>query len=444
MDDLTSNPFFILAVFAPLPPDRAINTVRRAYRTVFGKSPPAEEQDNQILLWIRICCEVGVDHDIVKNARRLFPSLPDISQWNIAARLLDVPLACRNTLQSRRRLMCGTPGPCIHSEIPGHTAEQKILHRREQIVTAICHTLLSFAGFNLASQHKTSANKLELSQDATTCSRYLSYFIEPLEFDFSVQVLDPGPDHLAPAHPSVMVSIGWKRGSVDVETAAKQYVTWAISMGSYLDESTTFPAQIDKLVDTGFKSMAMFVKLVQSMQECLLEPLWKNIRDNDPDMGSTDPVSEQKALEEAETDLRKAELERAELTVEKEFSLMLREKVGLCSHYYIMRPLYLLVTRRGYKAKSSLPFYGVRGPGVAWGRPAKVHGGCVTSVDWLPCNNDDELYALEDARNDPLQYTKEELGIRTRHLYVRGLAVTPSSSQSKVCGHESTVVYIHR
>ncbi len=111
------------------------------------------------------------------------------------------------------------PGPCI-----GPTTEKAMLHRREQIVTAICHTLLSFAGFNLASQHQTSANKLELSQDAPTCSRYLSYTIEPLEFDFAVQVLDPGPDHLAPAHPSVMVSISWKRGSVDVETAAKQYV----------------------------------------------------------------------------------------------------------------------------------------------------------------------------------------------------------------------------
>ncbi len=99
-----------------------------------------------------------------------------------------------------------------------------MLHRREQIVTAICHTLLSFDGFNLASQHKTSANKLELSQDATTCSRYLSYSIEPLEFDFAVQVLGRGPDHLASAYPGVMVSIGWKRGSVDVDTAAKQYV----------------------------------------------------------------------------------------------------------------------------------------------------------------------------------------------------------------------------
>ncbi len=100
-----------------------------------------------------------------------------------------------------------------------------MLHRREQIVTAICHTLLSFVGFNLAPQHKTSTNKLELSKDATACSRYLSYTIEPLEFDFSVQVLDPDPDwHLAPAHPSAMVSTGWKRGSVDVETAAKQYV----------------------------------------------------------------------------------------------------------------------------------------------------------------------------------------------------------------------------
>ncbi|PBK82476.1 hypothetical protein ARMGADRAFT_733698 [Armillaria gallica] len=77
MDNLTSNPFFILVVFAPLPPDRAINTVRRAYHTVFGGNPPAEEQDNQILLWIRICREVGVDYDIIKTC--FLPCLSEIS-----------------------------------------------------------------------------------------------------------------------------------------------------------------------------------------------------------------------------------------------------------------------------------------------------------------------------------------------------------------------------
>ncbi|KAK0439170.1 hypothetical protein EV421DRAFT_1906177 [Armillaria borealis] len=237
----------------------------------------------------------------VDTMRTAFPL-----SWNIAGRLLDVPLALQKHItvsktidvyEFMKRLgsEAELPEPCI-----GHTAE---LHRREQIVTAICHTLLSFMGFNLASHHKTSTNKLELSQDATKRSRYLSYSIEPLEFDFALEVLDPGPDHL---HPSVMASIGWKRGSVDVETAAKQYVTSTLSLGNYVDESTTFPAQIDRLVDTGFKSMAVFVKFVQLMQEHLLEPLWKNIR-----IWAL-PILFQKALEEAEANLRKAELERTE------------------------------------------------------------------------------------------------------------------------------------
>ncbi|SJL08800.1 uncharacterized protein ARMOST_12170 [Armillaria ostoyae] len=324
MDDPASNPLFILAVLAPPPPDCAFNTVRRAYRTVFGINPPAEEQDNQLLLWIRICSEVGADHHLVKTTRRLFPSLPDLSQWNVAGRLLDLPLALQkhttvsktiDVLEFMKRLQSEVELPEPHTEIPGHTAEQKvkvILHRREQIVTAICHTLLSSVGFNLASRHKTSTNKLELSKDATKSSRCLSYSIEPLEFTYIVQVLDPIPDHFALVHPGVMVSIGWKRGSVDVQTPAGQYVTWGIIFGVHLDESTAFPAQIDRLVDTGFKSTAMFVKFVQLMQEHLLEPLWQNIRDNDPDMGSSNPLSEREPLEEAEIDLRKAELERAE------------------------------------------------------------------------------------------------------------------------------------
>ncbi|SJL08806.1 uncharacterized protein ARMOST_12176 [Armillaria ostoyae] len=426
-------------------------TVRKAYNTVFRKSPPAEERDNQILLWIQICCEVGVDHDIVKNARRLFPSLPDISQWNIAGRLLDLPLALQKHItvsktidvyEFMKRLgsEAELPGPCI-----GHTAE---LHRREQIVTAICHTLLSFVGFNLASQHKTSANKLELSQDATTCSRYLSYSIEPLEFDFALEVLDPGPHHL---RPSVMVSIGWKRGSVDT---AKQYVTWAFSSGTYLDESTTFPAQIDRLVDTGFKSMAMFGKFVQSMQECLLEPLWENIRDNDPDMGSTDLVSEQKALEEAEADLRKAELERAERWLgkmgcsqeqndEEQVKIegsaadlvgsRLREKSGFVAIIILYGIYACSLPDEGTERGLFFHFYDVRHFESRTTRIQEPGGGATVAVRHrlaslsgyltinLPCNNDDELYALDDAHNDPLQYTKEELGIRTRHLYVRGL-----------------------
>ncbi len=89
MDDLTSNPLFILAVLDPPPPDCAINAVRSAYYTVFGRNPPADEWDNQLLLWLRVCVELGADHDIVKTTRRFFHSLPDLSssKWNVAGRL---------------------------------------------------------------------------------------------------------------------------------------------------------------------------------------------------------------------------------------------------------------------------------------------------------------------------------------------------------------------
>ncbi len=95
MDDLSSNPLFILAVLDPPPPDCAINAVRSAYYTVFGRNPPADEWDNQLLLWLRVCVELGADHAIVKTTRRFFHSLPDLSssKWNVAGRLLYFPEA---------------------------------------------------------------------------------------------------------------------------------------------------------------------------------------------------------------------------------------------------------------------------------------------------------------------------------------------------------------
>ncbi len=80
--------------------------------------------------------------------------------------------------------------------------EQNMLHRREQHITAICHTLLSFAGFDFGSEHKTPTNKLKLTTEP------LSYSID--KFDFSVQVIC--------GVPNVTISIGWKHPDVRVET----------------------------------------------------------------------------------------------------------------------------------------------------------------------------------------------------------------------------------
>ncbi|KAK0462832.1 uncharacterized protein EV420DRAFT_1521198 [Desarmillaria tabescens] len=317
MHDLASNPFFILAVLAPPPPDCAINAVRNAYCTVFGRDAPPEEWDNQLLLWIRVCSAVGADHHLVKGIRRFYPSLPDPSQWDVVGHLLDLPLALQENkvtasktigvFEFMRRLQSEVELP---EPYPGDTAENSnaILHRREQLVTAICHTLLSFVGFNVTPEHKTSTNKLKLSKDATKCSRYLPYSIEPLEFDFVVQIMrGKVPDSLALTVPNVCTSISWRHGSMD---QANQVVSWGFNSAYFLDEHVAFLSQFDKIEDTGFKSATRFMKFVQMMHENLLKPLWENIQENYPDVGSTDPPPEpsshQESLEETnlEMDLR--------------------------------------------------------------------------------------------------------------------------------------------
>ncbi len=79
--------------------------------------------------------------------------------------------------------------------------EQNMLHRREQHITAICHTLLSLAGFDLGSEHKTSTNKLKLTTEP------LSYSID--KFDFSVQITC--------GVPNVVISMGWKHPDVETQ-----------------------------------------------------------------------------------------------------------------------------------------------------------------------------------------------------------------------------------
>ncbi|PBK70552.1 hypothetical protein ARMSODRAFT_1018082 [Armillaria solidipes] len=286
MDDLTSNPLFILAVLDPPPPDCAINAVRSAYCTVFGRNPPADERNNQLLLWLRICCEIGVDNDIVKTTRRFFPSLPDLSlrQWNVAGRLLDLPEALETHTAVSKTIYIFQFLKRLQNE--AELPEQNMLHRHEQYITAICHTLLSLAGFDLGSEHKTPTNKLKLT------TKPLSYSIE--KFDFSVQIT--GGD------PNVIISIGWKHP--DVQTQLEP-VSWAFDVAYFLDEPTVLPPQFDRIEDTGFKSTALLVEFVRLMQEGLLVPLWENIRDNHPDIGSID---------DPEADLHDTQVEGAEKT----------------------------------------------------------------------------------------------------------------------------------
>ncbi|PBK82447.1 hypothetical protein ARMGADRAFT_732973 [Armillaria gallica] len=287
MDDLASNPLFILALLDPPPPDCAINAVRSAYHTVFGRNPPADEWDNQLLLWLRICCEIGVDDDIVKTTRRFFPSLPDLSlsQWNVAGCLLNFPEALETHAAVSKTIYVFQFMQRLQNE--AEFPEQNMLHRREQHITAICHTLLSMVGFNLGSEHKTLTNKLKLT------TKPLSYSIE--KFDFSVQITC--------GVPNVIISMGWKHP--DVETQLEP-VSWAFDAAYFLNEPTVFPPQFEKIEDTGFKSPALLVEFVQLMQEGLLVPLWQNIRDNHPDIDEHE--------QQTEADLHDVQVEGAERT----------------------------------------------------------------------------------------------------------------------------------
>ncbi|KAK0462830.1 uncharacterized protein EV420DRAFT_1140194 [Desarmillaria tabescens] len=273
----------------------ATNTLRRAYRAVFGRDPPPDERDDQILLWIKICSAVGVDHDLVRTIKRFFPALPDLSRFNVVGHLLDLPLALRtnvtayksiDTLEFMNHLQSSAelPGPELS------TGDKSVLHRREQLVTAICHTLLSFVGFELASRHKNpTTNKLALSKETAQPTRILSYSIDSSWwFTLTVQITDfPDPDD-----PDVLVSIRWKHASVKSRTHP---VCCVINFVDFFNEPTVFPSsgQFDRIEDVGFESSSSYVDFVQIMQEILLGPLWENIREKAPDVCTDQKSHEQ-------------------------------------------------------------------------------------------------------------------------------------------------------
>ncbi len=84
--------------------------------------------------------------------------------------------------------------PSEEAEFP----EQNMLHRREQHITTICHTLLSLAEFDLGPEDKTLTNILKL------ITKPLSYSIAT--FVFSVQITC--------GDPNIIISMGWKHPDV--------------------------------------------------------------------------------------------------------------------------------------------------------------------------------------------------------------------------------------
>ncbi|KAK0462822.1 uncharacterized protein EV420DRAFT_1139890 [Desarmillaria tabescens] len=82
---LPITPLFNVAVIEPSfsSPSNAIETVQRAYHTVFGRDIPAEGE-NYLLLLIQVCSTPGVPDSIVEELRKVLPSLPDLIWQNVA------------------------------------------------------------------------------------------------------------------------------------------------------------------------------------------------------------------------------------------------------------------------------------------------------------------------------------------------------------------------
>ncbi|SJL08801.1 uncharacterized protein ARMOST_12171 [Armillaria ostoyae] len=67
----------------------AVKTLRKAYRTVFGRNVPARDQDNHLPLWIQVCSTLWVQGSVVKELRQILPSLPDLT-WQTVAPVLGL------------------------------------------------------------------------------------------------------------------------------------------------------------------------------------------------------------------------------------------------------------------------------------------------------------------------------------------------------------------
>ncbi len=105
---------------------------------------------------------------------------------------------------------------------------------------------------------------------------------------------------------------------------------------------------------------------------------------------------------------------------------LIRSHLRAKSHYYIIRPLCLLVTRRGYKGRSGLPIYNVRSLNRRHRQVNVNEKYYVNFQRWWLCeidfplyHNDDELLpnynfiaALDNAQSqDLLQYIKEDIAL---------------------------------
>ncbi len=124
--------FFTVAITAPSSKqvdDDAIETVQKAYRMVFGRSVPARDQDNHLLLWTQTCLAFGVSQSIVKELRNVLPALPNLT-WPSVARVVGLdPSLGREQLPEKPVQTLLLPTNFLHDLLG--CAQRSAIYRRD-------------------------------------------------------------------------------------------------------------------------------------------------------------------------------------------------------------------------------------------------------------------------------------------------------------------------
>ncbi|PBK70529.1 hypothetical protein ARMSODRAFT_1084118 [Armillaria solidipes] len=149
---------------------------------------------------------------------------------------------------------------------------------------AICHSLLSFIGF-------------ETGSDVDDKSRSVFYHIPnfpDLEFELRVEAIP----HTESDTPDMIVTLQWRQQKADWQPGG----SWSFCFETFFcTELASLPLKFDEIEDSGFLSRTQYTEFRNSMQVELLQPLWDSIRESIPSM-ETEALRRSLALiEEAKT-----------------------------------------------------------------------------------------------------------------------------------------------
>lgn len=147
---------------------------------------------------------------------------------------------------------------------------------RELHVKVVCHTFMSFIGFQTESQ----------PVDGSRSVYYHTPNSPDPEFELRVEAIPRTESDTR----DVMVTLHWRRHNVD----------WQLAGSSSFVYNTFFPTDValqskfNKIQGTGFVSPTRYPEFRDSMQTDLLRPLWDSIREN---IAGTDTEALERALD---------------------------------------------------------------------------------------------------------------------------------------------------